>query len=57
MNIIYYFLKNVKTGEQVQDISFGFYGGIGDRVAIKGVIYTIIDFAVEWADQEIAEDF
>ena len=57
MNIIYYFLKNVKTGEQIQDISLGYYGGIGDRVAIKGNIYTIVDFAVERADQEIAEDF
>ena len=57
MNIIYYFLKNIKTGERTQDITFGYYGGIGDRVAIKGVIYVIEDFAVEWADMEIPEDF
>lgn len=56
-NIFYYFLRNVKTGERIQDISLGFYGGIGDRIAIKGVIYTIEDFTVERADIEIPEDF
>ena len=57
MYLIYYFLQDIKTGEIHQEVMDTFVGDIGDRIALSGTIYEIIDWTEEFEDLEEPEDY
>ena len=57
MYILYYFLTNVATGEKKIEVTDVFAGDVGDHIFIRGQEYIIDDYAEEWSELEIPEDF
>lgn len=57
MYMLYYFIKNVVTGEQKMEVTAIFIGDIGDHIFINGEEYVIEDYAEEFSDLEEPEDF
>ena len=47
MRILYYFLKNIKTGEEVLKITDEFLGDIGEYVIVHDIEYIITDYSEE----------
>ena len=56
-HIFYYFIKNVKTGEQKIEVTDVFAGDLGEHIFIKGQEYIIEDYAEEYEELEIPEDY
>ena len=57
MRIFYYFLTNIETGEKTISPFDTFLGDIGEEVILSRKKYIINDYAVEYEDLVLPEDF
>lgn len=57
MNIFYYFLTNISTGEKRIIPMDSFIGDINDTVVISTNKYKIDDYSIEYENEIIPEDF
>lgn len=57
MHIFYYFIKDMETGEKSLQVLDAFVGDIGEVVVLGGRSYIIEDYAEEFEDLELPEDF
>ena len=55
--MFWYFVENVKTGEEKIQFSDNFIGDIGEHIFLSGEEYVINDYAEEFEELEIPEDF
>ena len=55
--MFWYFVENVKTGEEKIQFSDNFIGDIGEHIFISGEEYVINDYVEEFEELEIPEDF
>lgn len=56
-HIFYYFIKNVETGEQKIEVTDIFIGDPGEHIFIKDQEYVIEDYAEEFEELELPEDY
>ena len=55
--LFYYFLTNINTGEHQMEVTDIFAGDIGEHIFIKGEDFVIEDYAEEFPELELPEDY
>ena len=55
--LFYYFVTNVNTGEKKLEVTDIFIGDLGDHIFIHNEEFVINDYAEEFAELDIPEDF